>query len=295
MRGGVVLLPVAVGLCLLAGLAAGTVPLSPAEVWHGLWRADSSASVIVRDLRAPRVLLAFLVGGSLGVCGAALQAMIRNPLAEPYLLGLSGGAGLGAVHRHRHSGDRALGGPGGRVRSARRRRGAGLPAEPRGGPAARSARAAALGRRGGLVRRRAHECHHGAVALPPVSATPSSGCSAGSVRRSWQSLGVFVAYAIAAARRPRPECQKPRSAGPGRGAGPASRRGRRPDSRHRLRMHGATHGGERRHLRHHRVRGAGGAARRSHRLASVAPFAPPARLRGRRLRSWCWPTSSPAP
>jgi iron complex transport system permease protein len=53
--------------------------------------------VIVRDLRAPRVLLAFFVGGSLAVCGAALQAMIRNPLAEPYLLGLSGGAGLGAV------------------------------------------------------------------------------------------------------------------------------------------------------------------------------------------------------
>ena len=53
--------------------------------------------MIVRELRAPRVLLAFLVGGSLGICGAALQAMIRNPLAEPYLLGLSGGAGLGAV------------------------------------------------------------------------------------------------------------------------------------------------------------------------------------------------------
>ena len=97
MRVGLVLLPGAVGLCLLVGLAAGTVPLSPAEVWHGLWRANTSASVIVRDLRAPRVLLAFFVGGSLAVCGAALQAMIRNPLAEPYLLGLSGGAGLGAV------------------------------------------------------------------------------------------------------------------------------------------------------------------------------------------------------
>jgi ABC-type Fe3+-siderophore transport system permease subunit len=97
MRAGLVLLPVAVGLCLLVGLAAGTVPLSPAEVWHGLWRANTSASIIVRDLRAPRVLLAFFVGGSLAVCGAALQAMIRNPLAEPYLLGLSGGAGLGAV------------------------------------------------------------------------------------------------------------------------------------------------------------------------------------------------------
>jgi iron complex transport system permease protein len=42
-------------------------------------------------------VLAFLVGGSLAICGAALQAMIRNPLAEPYLLGLSSGAGLGAV------------------------------------------------------------------------------------------------------------------------------------------------------------------------------------------------------
>jgi iron complex transport system permease protein len=66
-------------------------------VWDGLRWPDASASVIVRQLRVPRVLLAFLVGGSLSVCGAALQAMIRNPLAEPYLLGLSSGAGLGAV------------------------------------------------------------------------------------------------------------------------------------------------------------------------------------------------------
>jgi iron complex transport system permease protein len=66
-------------------------------VWEALRRPDAEAAVIVRQLRAPRVLLAFLVGGSLGVSGAALQAMIRNPLAEPYLLGLSGGAGLGAV------------------------------------------------------------------------------------------------------------------------------------------------------------------------------------------------------
>jgi iron complex transport system permease protein len=82
---------------LLLGLSAGAVPLSLSEVWDGLRRPDASASVIVRQLRVPRVLLAFLVGGSLSVCGAALQAMIRNPLAEPYLLGLSSGAGLGAV------------------------------------------------------------------------------------------------------------------------------------------------------------------------------------------------------
>ena len=83
--------------CLLIGLSAGAVPLPLGAVWDGLWIGGSDASSIVRDLRAPRVMLAFLVGGSLGVCGAALQAMIRNPLAEPYLLGLSSGAGLGAV------------------------------------------------------------------------------------------------------------------------------------------------------------------------------------------------------
>ena len=96
-RGAIALvLAVAAGSMVL-GLSAGSVPLGLSEVWDGLRRPGAPASVIVRDLRVPRVLLAFLVGGSLSVCGAALQAMIRNPLAEPYLLGLSGGAGLGAV------------------------------------------------------------------------------------------------------------------------------------------------------------------------------------------------------
>jgi len=54
-------------------------------------------SRIVWDLRAPRAVLGFLVGGSLAVAGAGLQAVVRNPLADPFLLGLSGGAGLGAV------------------------------------------------------------------------------------------------------------------------------------------------------------------------------------------------------
>jgi len=83
--------------CALLGLAAGSVSLPVSDVWDGLWYGRGAGAVIVRDLRAPRVALAFLVGGSLAVCGAALQAMIRNPLAEPYLLGLSSGAGLGAV------------------------------------------------------------------------------------------------------------------------------------------------------------------------------------------------------
>ena len=91
------LLCAAVIACLVLGLSAGAVPLSLRDVWAGLWHSHADASAIVRDLRAPRVILAFLVGGSLAICGAALQAMIRNPLAEPYLLGLSSGAGLGAV------------------------------------------------------------------------------------------------------------------------------------------------------------------------------------------------------
>ncbi len=80
------------------GLAVGPAHLPMSAVWEGLsGRGDEAAVAIVRDLRLPRVLLAFVVGGSLAVTGAALQALVRNPLADPYLLGLSGGAGLGAV------------------------------------------------------------------------------------------------------------------------------------------------------------------------------------------------------
>jgi iron complex transport system permease protein len=84
-------------LACLAGLALGAVPLAPRAVLAALLSPDAPHSAIVRQLRAPRVALAFIVGGGLGVCGAALQALVRNPLADPYLLGISGGAGLGAV------------------------------------------------------------------------------------------------------------------------------------------------------------------------------------------------------
>ncbi|MGH7657295.1 MAG: iron chelate uptake ABC transporter family permease subunit, partial [Gemmatimonadales bacterium] len=93
----VLLLVVATAGIMVAGVMVGAVALSPGAVLHGLLDADAPAGVIVRRLRVPRVLLGFLVGGSLGISGAALQALIRNPLADPFLLGLSGGAGLGAV------------------------------------------------------------------------------------------------------------------------------------------------------------------------------------------------------
>ncbi|HEY2825337.1 MAG TPA: iron ABC transporter permease [Gemmatimonadales bacterium] len=83
---------------MVLGLLLGPAHIGVTDAVRALWGAGDSTTVdIVRQLRAPRVLLAFLVGGSLAVTGATLQALIRNPLADPYLLGLAGGAGLGAV------------------------------------------------------------------------------------------------------------------------------------------------------------------------------------------------------
>ncbi len=72
--------------------------MSPTEVWLAvLGRGDANTMAIVRTLRLPRVALGVVVGAGLGMSGAALQATLRNALAEPYLLGVSGGAAVGAV------------------------------------------------------------------------------------------------------------------------------------------------------------------------------------------------------
>lgn len=60
--------------------------------WHEIWK-----SPIFLDLRLPRIILAVLVGSALSVCGAAYQAIFRNPLTDPYVLGVSSGASLGAT------------------------------------------------------------------------------------------------------------------------------------------------------------------------------------------------------
>jgi iron complex transport system permease protein len=79
------------------GLSLGAVNLSPIRVLNGLLdRNDPLAHTIVWDLRMPRVLLALLVGASLGVAGALLQGVTRNPLADPHILGLTAGGGLAA-------------------------------------------------------------------------------------------------------------------------------------------------------------------------------------------------------
>ncbi len=82
----------------IAGVAFGAVQLSTREVIAALsGEGDPTNVAIIRTLRLPRVMLAALVGAGLGMAGAALQGSLRNGLAEPYLLGVSGGAAVGAV------------------------------------------------------------------------------------------------------------------------------------------------------------------------------------------------------
>jgi iron complex transport system permease protein len=79
-------------------LLAGRVWLPVGEVWRGLWSPDANlAATIITQLRLPRAILALEVGLALGLSGAVLQGVTRNPLAEPGLLGVSAGAALGAV------------------------------------------------------------------------------------------------------------------------------------------------------------------------------------------------------
>jgi iron complex transport system permease protein len=87
------------GLALAVGLASGPSAVSPVEALRALLDADASgpAADIVRRIRLPRVAVGALVGAALAVAGAVFQALLRNPLADPFVLGISGGAALGGV------------------------------------------------------------------------------------------------------------------------------------------------------------------------------------------------------
>ena len=95
----------ALGLAMLAGIAIGETAVSAEVVWqvlaNHLWQAgyplDPIDAGIVWNYRLPRTLVAAACGAGLATCGVILQALLRNPLAEPYLLGLSAGASTGAV------------------------------------------------------------------------------------------------------------------------------------------------------------------------------------------------------
>ncbi|MDR2876694.1 MAG: iron ABC transporter permease, partial [Chromatiales bacterium] len=83
---------------LLLSLAAGSVWVGWGELWallHG--RADPLTYSLVVELRLPRTLCAFATGGMLALAGALMQVLLRNPLADPYILGVSGGAAVGAL------------------------------------------------------------------------------------------------------------------------------------------------------------------------------------------------------
>ncbi|MFT3875036.1 MAG: iron ABC transporter permease [Propioniciclava sp.] len=94
VAGGLVLLAVLVA----TSVAIGSNPLTPAEVWRGLTALDGSReSLIVWELRMPRTALALVVGGALAVAGVLMQALTRNPLAEPGILGVNAGAAFAVV------------------------------------------------------------------------------------------------------------------------------------------------------------------------------------------------------
>ncbi|MET9804587.1 iron chelate uptake ABC transporter family permease subunit [Streptomyces sp. NPDC006368] len=91
----------AVGVLLLvcvASIVVGAKPVPLGDVWHGLFHNSGTGNdVIIADLRVPRTLLGLLVGVALGLSGAVMQALTRNPLAEPGLMGVNAGASAAVV------------------------------------------------------------------------------------------------------------------------------------------------------------------------------------------------------
>jgi iron complex transport system permease protein len=95
------LFPALLALSVVAGFVAllsGSVEISAQQVWQSLaGSAPDNVRTLVVDLRLPRALTAFGVGGLLAVAGVLMQVLLRNPLAEPYILGTSGGAAVAAL------------------------------------------------------------------------------------------------------------------------------------------------------------------------------------------------------
>lgn len=82
---------------ILVSLSVGSVALPMHELMSGLIDPTSASSLVIHELRLPRTLAAFACGGLLALAGALMQVLLRNPLADPYILGISGGAGVGAL------------------------------------------------------------------------------------------------------------------------------------------------------------------------------------------------------
>ncbi len=100
MRFPILLAALALGVAVLfaISLLVGPAGIAPARALAALIRGEGVAETLVmREIRLPRALLAVMIGASLGLAGAAMQGYLRNPLAEPGLIGVSGSAALGAV------------------------------------------------------------------------------------------------------------------------------------------------------------------------------------------------------
>lgn len=95
-RSALWILALAAGCALVAALAVGSVQLDWAELFSAGANGSPSASVLMQ-LRLPRAVSGFAVGGLLALAGAVLQTLLRNPLADPYVLGVSGGASVAAL------------------------------------------------------------------------------------------------------------------------------------------------------------------------------------------------------
>ena len=78
-------------------LMSGSVEMSIAELWRGLRSTDALAHALVFELRLPRTLTAFAAGGVLALAGVLMQVLLRNPLADPFVMGVSGGAAVAAL------------------------------------------------------------------------------------------------------------------------------------------------------------------------------------------------------
>ena len=91
-------LAVVAGIALLVALGSGSALVDPLSVPRLLFAPDGSdAAEVLHTLRLPRALSAFATGGLLALAGALMQVLLRNPLADPYVLGISGGAAAGAL------------------------------------------------------------------------------------------------------------------------------------------------------------------------------------------------------
>ena len=82
----------------LTSMKMGSLEISYSELIRGIFTNSSEGNMsIIRELRFPRIIIAMLVGGNLAICGVLLQVVVKNPLADPGITGISAGAALVAV------------------------------------------------------------------------------------------------------------------------------------------------------------------------------------------------------